>query len=98
MHCHGPATPECKDCLLFVTAMQGRTALRVSCGSSFVCALLDDRSVKCWGSNGRNSAGNVGDSPGEMGDYLPTVDLGKVRAPNHHNLFYYTKTTVCHLR
>lgn len=29
----------------------GRTALAISLGSSFGCVLLDDHSVKCWGTN-----------------------------------------------
>ncbi len=51
----------------------GRTALSVAVGNTFVCALLDDKTVKCWGSviNGQP----VGDGAGEMGDNLPTIDL-----------------------
>lgn len=59
----------------------GRAALDAGVGSSFACALLDDRSVKCWGSNdsGQLGLGDTlarGDEAGEMGDTLPSVDLG----------------------
>ena len=44
------------------------------------CALLNDSSVKCWGYGASGMlgypAGVYGDGPGEMGDNLPTVDLG----------------------
>ncbi|MEZ4449791.1 MAG: hypothetical protein R3B09_09935 [Nannocystaceae bacterium] len=45
-----------------------------------VCALVDDGRIKCWGSAGGlglGDAGHHGDEPGEMGDALPFVDLGK---------------------
>lgn len=58
----------------------GRTALSVAVGNGFTCALLDDRTVKCWGLNSAGALGlgdteDRGDEPGEMGDALPTVDL-----------------------
>ena len=49
-----------------------------------VCALLDDKSLKCWGYNGNGELG-LGDSEmrgktgGTMGDNLPAVDLGTGR-------------------
>jgi len=54
----------------------------VSVGISHTCAILNDGSVRCWGSgaNGRLGYGDTlsrGDSPGEMGDNLPVVDLGR---------------------
>lgn len=60
----------------------GRTALRITAGRLHNCALLDDHSIKCWGSNysGRLGLGIPGEfrgaEPGEMGDALPPVDLG----------------------
>ncbi|MEM9517152.1 MAG: hypothetical protein AAGA42_20055, partial [Actinomycetota bacterium] len=63
----------------------GRTANSVSAGSAHTCALLDDSTVKCWGSGtfgalGYGDAAVRGDGPGEMGDNLPTVDLGTARS------------------
>ena len=52
----------------------------ISAGSYHSCALLDNASVKCWGSNtygalGINNTTRMGDSTGEMGDNLNAVDL-----------------------
>jgi hypothetical protein len=49
-------------------------------GDYQACALLDDATVKCWGSGDRGGLGtgdteDRGDEPGEMGDALPAVDL-----------------------
>jgi len=59
----------------------GRTAVAVTAGFGQTCAVLDDATLKCWG---RNSTGQLGygdtidrgDNPGEMGNALPTIDLG----------------------
>ena len=52
----------------------------IASGSYHSCALLDNASVKCWGSNtygalGINNTTRMGDSTGEMGDNLNAVDL-----------------------
>lgn len=62
----------------------GRTALSISAGNSHTCALLDTRQVKCWGRNAEGQLGlgsdtTRGNAPGQMGDALPTVDLGAGR-------------------
>lgn len=59
----------------------GRSARQVVTGYGHTCALLDNQHVKCWGQNGSGQLGlgdnlSRGDEPGEMGDYLPEVDLG----------------------
>ncbi|MBN1608163.1 MAG: hypothetical protein JW940_16135 [Polyangiaceae bacterium] len=80
------------DALPTVDLGTGRTVLDISVGADHTCAILDDQSVKCWGGNDvgqlgvgtTNYFGDEGrwqDEMDEMGDYLPTVDLGPSRAP-----------------
>jgi alpha-tubulin suppressor-like RCC1 family protein len=62
----------------------GRSARAIAAGTSHTCALLDNMTVKCWGSGlyGRTGYGDSdsrGDDSGEMGDALPAVDLGTGR-------------------
>lgn len=63
----------------------GKTAVRLAAGWTHTCALLNDASIKCWGSNYYGQLGlgycpglarNRGDGPNEMGNNLPAVDLG----------------------
>ena len=80
----GDGPNEMGDNLPAVSLGTGRTATAISAGAGFTCALLDDASVKCWGSNfsgelGLGDAANRGDVSGEMGDALPAVDLGAGR-------------------
>jgi hypothetical protein len=58
-------------------------AIDVAAGEHHTCALLDDHRVKCWGENLVGQLG-LGDTkarylPADMGDNLPTVDLGTGR-------------------
>jgi alpha-tubulin suppressor-like RCC1 family protein/uncharacterized ParB-like nuclease family protein len=57
-----------------------RRVISISSGQFHNCALLDDSTVKCWGSNGLGQLGlgdtnHRGDSTNEMGDNLSTVNL-----------------------
>ena len=75
---------EMGDNLPAVDLGTGRTATAISAGSSHTCALLDDGTVKCWGSGsfGRLGYGDLtkrGDGAGEMGDNLPPLELGTGR-------------------
>ena len=80
----GDGPNEMGDNLPAVSLGTGRTATAISAGDGFTCALLDNASVKCWGSNfsgelGLGDTANRGDAGGEMGDALPAVDLGAGR-------------------
>jgi alpha-tubulin suppressor-like RCC1 family protein len=79
----GVAAGQMGDALPFVALGTGRTAVDLAVAGSSACVLLDNATVKCWGeaTNGQLGLGSVsarGDQPGEMGDFLPTVDLGTV--------------------
>jgi E3 ubiquitin-protein ligase HERC3 len=83
----GDEPGEMGDALLPVTLGTGRSAKNVTAGGSYVCALLDDNSVKCWGYNATGQLGqgdtiSRGDEPGEMGDALLPVALGTGRSAN----------------
>jgi alpha-tubulin suppressor-like RCC1 family protein len=77
----GDDASEMGDKLPAVDLGTGKTAVAVSVGGGRVCALLNDASVKCWGSNlfgilGLGDSDDRGDNAGEMGDTLPGVNLG----------------------
>ena len=60
------------------------TAISASVGNYHTCALLDNASVKCWGANNKGQLGidnttTMGDGAGEMGDNLPSINLGTGR-------------------
>lgn len=81
----GDEPGEMGDALPYVNLGTGRTAVQLSAGGMHACAILDDKSLKCWGSNsyGQLGLGNTearGDAPGEMGDALPAIHLGTGRS------------------
>jgi alpha-tubulin suppressor-like RCC1 family protein len=74
----------------------GRTVKQLVAGSSHNCVILDNDQVKCWGYGnfgnlGHGAITNLGNLAGQMGDNLPSVDLGsnfmakKLAAGYHHN-------------
>jgi alpha-tubulin suppressor-like RCC1 family protein len=80
----GDQPGEMGDALPAVPLGTGRSAVAITAGQDYSCALLDNASVKCWGYNasGRLGLGDTlarGNEPGEMGDALPAVALGTGR-------------------
>lgn len=72
----------------------GHTAIAVTTGNAHTCAILEDRTLKCWGYGGSGALGQdshrfFGDQPGEVAA-MPPVDLGagqrvaSVSAGYHH--------------
>ncbi len=57
---------------------------KVALGYSHTCALLRDKTIKCWGSNRYGELGIpgafIGTKPEQMGDNLARVDLGGKKA------------------
>lgn len=80
----GDEPGEMGDALPPINLGTGRTAVAIACGYKFTCAVLDDGTLKCWGSNAIGQLGQGdktirGDTPESMGDNLPTIDLGTGR-------------------
>ncbi|QSQ17869.1 Ig-like domain-containing protein [Myxococcus landrumensis] len=80
----GDGPGEMGDALPRVNLGTGRTAKALAAGAVHTCALLDDDSVKCWGTSSRGQLGlgyfaQLGDGPGEMGDALASMRLGTGR-------------------
>ena len=83
----GDSSVEMGDNLPSVNLGTGRTATATAAGREHVCAILDDSSVKCWGRNNQGQLGldntdDMGDGSGEMGDNLPSINLGTGRTAN----------------
>lgn len=78
----GDEPGEMGDYLSVVDLGVYRTARSVSAGHRDTCVVLDNGGVKCWGQDelgklGQGNSGSLGDEPGEMGDYLSIIDLGR---------------------
>jgi len=59
----------------------GRFPASLHIGSAHSCIVLDDDSMKCFGTNvdgqlGQGHSLPLGNSPNEMGDYLPPIKIG----------------------
>jgi alpha-tubulin suppressor-like RCC1 family protein len=68
------------DNLPVVDLGTGRTARGIIAGDNQTCAILDNASIKCWGSNisgelGIGETENRGDNSSDMGDALPVISL-----------------------
>ncbi len=72
---------EMGDNLPAVDLGTGRTATSVVISAIQTCAILDNGNLKCWGTGslGQGDNSRRGDDPGEMGDNLPPIDLGRGR-------------------
>ncbi|MFN3201591.1 MAG: fibrinogen-like YCDxxxxGGGW domain-containing protein [Bradymonadia bacterium] len=80
----GDGANEMGDNLAYTDLGTGRTAIAITSGNSFSCAILDNGGVKCWGYNahgelGQDNTTQRGDGGGEMGDNLAYVNLGPGR-------------------
>jgi len=80
----GDDANEMGDNLPAVDLGTGRTATAIAAGDGHTCVILDNASVKCWGSGPRLGLGLgggniIGDGANEMGDNLTIVDLGTGR-------------------
>jgi alpha-tubulin suppressor-like RCC1 family protein len=80
----GDKAAQMGDKLLFLEFGSGKTVKRLGSGDTHNCAILNDGSLKCWGGNGDGQLGlgdtaARGNDSGEMGEFLPPVNLGKGR-------------------
>ncbi|WP_437939613.1 RCC1 domain-containing protein [Sorangium sp. So ce341] len=81
----GDGPSEMGDDLPEVDLGTGRTAKAIAAGARHTCAILDNDKLKCWGFNddgelGLGDTSHRGGGPNQMGDLLPTVDLGTGRS------------------
>lgn len=78
----GPFTAgDMGDNLSAVSLGTGVEAEAIALGGMHACAIVNGGSLKCWGRNDKGQLGlndtlSRGDGVNEMGDNLPTVDLG----------------------
>ena len=68
----------------FVSFPNGNTAVNITAGDGFTCAILNNSDTVCWGDNqfgqlGIENTNDIGDQGGEMGNSLGVVDLGNNR-------------------
>ena len=81
----GDAANEMGDSLAAINFGTGRTATMLTGGLDFMCARLDNSTVKCFGRTTYGQVGyesttnNIGDAVSETGDSLAAVNLGTGR-------------------
>eukprot|EP00953_Heterococcus_sp_UTEX-ZZ885_P040012 20481-Heterococcus_DN1.PRE.1 len=73
-HTHSTANAAASPADYTVDLGDGRTAVQVAAGDQHTCCLLDNRAVKCWGSNAYGQLGSPLDT-----DLIVTVDIGMGR-------------------
>ncbi|MDC0055638.1 putative Ig domain-containing protein [Deltaproteobacteria bacterium] len=83
----GDGGSEMGDNLAFVSLPGGNTALNITAGDGFTCAILDTTPTEtyCWGINdygqlGIENTNTIGDGSSEMGNNLVETDLGTSRS------------------
>ena len=81
----GDVAGEMGDNLPAINLGTGRTAKTISAGHWQTCAVLDDQSVKCWGSNSEGELGvgdttGSGDTPTDTPNHTSAVSLGTGRS------------------
>ncbi len=72
------------------------SATDVACGNSHTCVLLEDKTVRCWGSN---EYGQVGDGSYDLARNSPGPDIGlsdveQIRAGGDYMCAVHTDRTV----
>lgn len=95
----GSTSTQVGGAIPFVNLGTGRTATALAAGINHTCAILDNSTLKCWGSNtyGQLGAGNTtayGSAAGQMGDSLPAVNLGVGRSPTKVFAFGYVTCVI----
>ena len=80
----GDGAGEMGAALTAVPLGSGRTAVAVSAGATHTCVVLDNNTVKCWGSGASGRLGTSdtmsrGDQPDELGDNFAAIALGTSR-------------------
>lgn len=86
--------------LAFLDMGTGRTIKRVVPGQYSTCAILDNDTLKCWGANsagelGQGDTTHRGDNSGELGNNLPTVDLGTGRTVKQFDISVASAYSLC---